>query len=197
MKPNSVVYSAIASDVANAGIMVLLALSSRVLFPIYRHLADMGKDRLRSRTFRVRLALSALVLPPLYLLILAGPQIIHFAFPDRYGEAGWMLQILASGAAFSVVHVTASPVLLAVGDSFRHMLMLFFQSAVLFLAMFIGGLWGGVVGIIVGAAVAPLAFYPPLVFCIRKYGTWLPGLDAPILLLSLAVSALAYGIHGF
>ena len=118
-----------------------------------------------------------------------GQEIILFLYDPRYTEAGWMLQILAAGAIVSIVLNSIEYALLAMGDSFRFLMLLIGRTVVSVAAMIFGGVYYGIVGVVVAYSVLELLSYPILVALIRRYGVWLPGLD----LGGLAVSAIVVG----
>lgn len=166
-----------ASFISQGAVQALYTISNRVLFPVYSRLAESGPENLRSKMFRVRAVLMAVSVPPVCVLAIFGPQIVDLLYDARYQDAGWILQILAAGGVASVIGSTTGPVLLAVGDSFRFMIVMAARMAFLLLAMGIGGYFFGVKGLIVGVAAPDLMMYPVLTLCIRKYGVWFPWLD--------------------
>lgn len=50
-------------------------------------------------------------------MIAGGPVIVEMLYDDRYADAGWIVQILCTGAWFMVIETTVSPSLLAMGES--------------------------------------------------------------------------------
>lgn len=166
-------------------------LSGNLLFPIYAELARDGPQRLRSRMWRVRAALLAALLPPLWGLTVFGPRVVELLYDDRYHEAGWMVQVLAAGAAAQLVAASAERVILAHGDSWRHMWLQVVRAALLVAGIATGGLLAGPEGVIVGAAVSRWIAYAPFAWAVRPYGIWMPGMDGVALALSAAVAAFA------
>jgi len=139
---------------------------------------------------KMRIVLLALSLPPLWILTLWGEDIIALLYDERYHDAGWILQISAAGATANVITLTMYPILLAMGDSFRHMLKtvvrLFFQLA----GMIIGGYLWGIPGFIVGLALTDWLSYPFGAYLVHRYGGWLPIVDAVTMGFSLIIIAL-------
>jgi O-antigen/teichoic acid export membrane protein len=129
-------------------------------------------------------------LPVIYVLVVFGDQLIGLLYDDRYVEAGWMLRLLAAGTAFSAVGATSGVVLLAVGDSYRFMLMLVTQTFITAAGMGVGWHFLGLPGLLMGVAFSDLLNYPVLVLCIRRYGVWLPRLDFA----GFGISALVVGL---
>jgi O-antigen/teichoic acid export membrane protein len=169
---------ATAKSFAFAGLDALGMLASTVLMPVYSRLAERGPEALRRQTLKMRALLLALFLPPFWALAIAGPRLIAFLYDDRYQQAGWMIQILAAGAVGTAVSATTDQVLLARGDSFRYMLQLASKLVLQLAGMTLGWHLAGLRGFIIGLAVADVLNYPVLMGLVRKYGVWLPQLDA-------------------
>ena len=181
---------AIAATFSVVAVEAVQAVSMKVVFPVYSHYAREVPERLRRQTVIVRTGLMTVTLPPCWFLIVFGPELVDFLYDERYLNAGWMLQILASGAVVSAVFIPIDVVLLAVGDSYRFLLMLISRSFWLLVAMVVGGILGGPTGLIIGFAVSPVLYYPFLVALVRRYNVWIPLLDFG----ALFVSAVAIGV---
>lgn len=196
---------AIAFMIAQVMVALTHELARGVLYPVYARAHELGTEHLRSQVLRYRLALLAVILPPSLLLYLAGPEIVRFLYDDRYWEAGWMLQSLSLGAMLTAIIVPAESILLASGDSYRHMLLQAVETIAMCVSMALGYHFGGTPGIIIGYSLAGLLQYPFLVLFIRPYGVWLPKLDLTVaamllLLLAMITEARGYfhlwGLHG-
>ena len=177
------VYS-IAFFLSQAIVFACKQLSGNVLFPVYTQLAQRGIPELRKKTKKIRTALMLITLPPTCALVIWGPIIVETLYDDRYTEAGWMLQILSVRAIFQTVIVTSERILLASGDSFRHMTLQL--SKVIFMGggIFAGYLSAGIPGLLVGITIASFGEYLVMAGLIRQYGVWLPRLDAQAFALS-------------
>lgn len=163
---------------------VLLRLNAQVMFPIYADLINRGDEHLRRKLFKARLALTVVFVPPIWALSLGGQWMIDFLYDPRYANAGWMLQILAIGSIGAVISTTASNILLAAGDSKRHMLLQTGRGLLLVASVAVGAYLGDVKGMIWGVAISKIIDYPLLVWAIRRYGVWMPVLDLSTLALS-------------
>lgn len=182
---------------AEAATGALRRLSAMVLFPLYSRLADHGGDTLKKEMVRMRVVLMALTLPVLWTLAIFGtPFIKLLGYDPEYHNAGWMLQILAMGAVVSTMAVTLSPVILAMGDSFRNMVLLITRTIFLFAAMWAGYHFFGKIGLIVGVSMASALNYPVLVMFAKKYGAWTPWLDLGAMAISAIVITLGLLIVG-
>jgi len=173
---------------------VLFGIASRVLFPVYAELARDRPHLLRSRMFRVRLILGIVTLPPLCAMVVFGPEIIGFLYDERYAEAGVFMQLLAVCAIFKTLLTPIASVLLSVGNSYRHFLMMVGESMLLLASMALGGFLYGTYGIIVGVVIAPVLNYPLLAVLTRKYGAWTPLFDVAYLSASAVVVVFGFWI---
>ena len=161
-----------------------------MLLPVYSRLSDKGGEHLRRQTVKMRLMLMGVFLPPLWALAIGGKLFFGVLYPEKYADAGWMIQMMAAGTVASVVSMTIERVLLAKGDSFRYMLQLASRLVLQIVGMTVGAHLGGTFGFIIGLALADIVNYPVLASLVRKYGVWLPGLDA----VAYAASALVIGV---
>ncbi len=187
------VYS-IAFFLVNSLVEVTGVLSRKVIVPLYARVLDQEPESLRSRTRRVRGVLLGALVPAAWLLILFGEPLVGWLYDERYVEAGWMVEVLAVGAVGSIVTRTASPVLLAAGDSGRHLVLQVARAVLVLGPMLLGGLLGGLEGLLVGLAAGRIAQYPVLAWAIRPYGVWLPSLDLPALAGTGLIVALRLGL---
>lgn len=189
------IYS-IAFMLSQAVIMIVDHIGYRILFPVYARAAELGREHLRRQVLRFRLALMGIALPPLWFLILLGPEVIRFLYPDAYDAAGVFLQVLAVGGTFAAVLLPVENVLMASGDSFRHMLLQFVKSSFMIGLMSLGGYFHGAWGVIFGFTASRLLYYPLQAGLVRRYGVWMPLLDAAALAASACIAGAAFWLRG-
>lgn len=189
------VYS-IAFMLSQAVVMIVDHVGYRILFPVYARAAEAGRAQLRRQVLRFRLALMGIALPPLWILILFGPEVIRFLYPDAYQAAGVFLQVLAVGGTFAAVLLPVENVLMASGDSFRHMLLQFIKSTFMIGFMSLGGYLYGAWGVILGFTASRVLYYPLQAGLVRRYGVWMPLLDAAALAASACVAGAAFWLRG-
>jgi O-antigen/teichoic acid export membrane protein len=186
----------IAAGIVGMVIEVVQMLSGKVLIPLYAHIRQETPDQLRHKVAKVRLFVMGLTLPPLYVFAIWGQPIMNVLYPKDYWGTGWMLRILAAGATIKVMTATIMPILIAVGNSYRMMIVQVTQSIIMIALMIIGGHFYGVTGLVLATAISDLINYPILVACIREYDVWLPWLDlACILSTALLVVGMLWGYH--
>jgi O-antigen/teichoic acid export membrane protein len=180
---------AIAFFLSHAMIQTLQVLASKMLFPVYSRLAREGSGSLRQKIQMIRLSLMILTLPFIAVTVIWGQNIIQLLYDSRYHDAGWMLQILGVGAAIEVFNITLTPILLATGDSFRHMLVQSLKTIFLFAAMIAGGYLSGTKGLIIGVPISYVLTYPFTAWAVKKYGIWTPVMDLAGFVLSIILIA--------
>jgi O-antigen/teichoic acid export membrane protein len=88
-----------------------------VFFPAYSRVRGEGKERLQQVFYRTRLAVDGLVVPALGGLTALGPFVVHLLYDKRYGDAGWMLRLLAVRVAVACLSSPAQFCLFALGHS--------------------------------------------------------------------------------
>jgi O-antigen/teichoic acid export membrane protein len=164
-------------------------LSQQVLYPMYARLVDQPRALLRAQVLRARLWMMGAMLPPLYGLVLFGPEIIDLLYDDRYAGAGWMLQILAVASIVRIVH-SIGPIYLAYGNSALQLVVTTTYSATLLASILAGGWLGGTTGVLYGVVASRILAYPVVSWVAARYGMWMPLID----LAGYAVSALVVAL---
>jgi O-antigen/teichoic acid export membrane protein len=180
------VYS-IAYFLSHAIIQTLQTLASKILFPVFSLIIREKDGSLLEKSRKIRLALMITTLPLICFTVIFGNEIINLLYDVRYKGAGWMLQILGTGAIIEAINITLSPILLASGDSFRHMIVNSLKTIFLFGSMITGGYYWGTPGLIMGIPVSYLLTYPVTAIAVKKYGVWTPIVDLLGFLFSMVV----------
>lgn len=150
-----------------------------VLFPTYARLKDRGHAHLYRRVAQVRLWLMAATMPPLILLALTGEWLAGALYQGKreFMDVGPMLVVLASGKLLTA-RTSAYPILLAVGDSYRYMVLKIVTTGMMLAGMAIGGALDGEVGMVYGLAFGPALAYPAHAWALRHHRMNMFHLDA-------------------
>lgn len=156
---------------------LMLSIASRVLVPLYAQLWRDKSSRLRNVTLKVRTLLLIFSFGVLFPIIIWSDQIIQFLYPPAYWGAGWMLKILGIACALKCIYATSSPILIAVGDSWRSMILLIFSALIFIISFALGGYYYGINGLMWAIPLSEIINYPVLVWAVSRYGVWLPLLD--------------------
>jgi O-antigen/teichoic acid export membrane protein len=176
--------------------MVLVTLNDQVqgqvLLPLFSKLRQGARGEFSAKLLRVRQLVLVLVLPPFFLLILFGPEIIEFLYDQRYHRAGIFLSLVALSGAFTVVTLPYGAALLALGDSRSNAAIMGF-NVLLRVSCTLAGFWlGGVEGMLASVAIVPILLYPMQAFMVRKRAILHWQLDIGALALIVVASALSY-----
>ncbi len=150
-----------------------------VLFPTYARLKDRGLDHLRRRVAQVRLWLMAATFPPLLVLAFFGRDIARLLYLGKpeFMDVGVLLVVLAAGK-LTTARTSAFPILLAVGDSLRFMVVKGATTGAMLLGMGLGGAIWGEAGLVYGLAFGPSLAYPFHVWALRAHRMNMPLLDS-------------------
>jgi O-antigen/teichoic acid export membrane protein len=180
----------IANAIAAAVFQFVNSIGSRVLFPLYGKVGRETTPLLRRRFLKIRLAMMGVLLPPLWALTCFGDWVIRLLWDPRYQGAGIMVQILCGGCLFLAFR--AGPLYLVRGEAWIGFVFGAVRAAVLLPAMAIGGHYFGIIGLVSGIAISQMAEYPVEVWVQRRYGVWVPWLDAAALGSSVVFIALGF-----
>jgi O-antigen/teichoic acid export membrane protein len=165
-------------------------IGGRVLFSLYSRLREIDKNHLPARTLKMRMLILAAGLPPIWILAMVAEPFIGLIYRKEYSETidglnmPLMIQLLSIGACARVITAGMTPVLLATGNSFGHMLMTGIEVLLLFGSMAIGGYCQGAFGLIVGFSVSRILSYFIWAFISHRHGIWFAKMDALAALLS-------------
>jgi len=185
---------AVASVFAGAIVLVLNAVSSAVLHPQYRKLLDLedGVAKIRKTRFLVLLVFAIGGLS----LSMLGSVVIDFLYDSRYGESGWMLEVLALGKIGVCMSITLLPLLLAKGDSYAAMIANFWGSVILIICLFIGFRFYGSIGLIFAYAASPFISHIAVLILATRRGFNFTLEDALLYLGILGVASFAWFTFG-
>lgn len=166
--------------------LVFNQINSRVVMPLYAKIKHLSDAEIKPRIAKVRLALMAVFLPPLWLMVLFADEITSLLFDSRYQGSAWIMQVFA----LSYIPVIVSGLgnfYLAMGNSLLGLKIGFIKMLVYFSAIYIGWLLSGSSGMIYGIALSNIMHYVGDAWAQRVYKIWLPKLDVLGLGGSLAV----------
>jgi O-antigen/teichoic acid export membrane protein len=180
---------AIASILSKTVEQVYQQISAKVLFPIYAQIKHISTVEMRKKVFKIRLAIMAAFLPPLWGMTIFGQQIMDLLFDVRYHDAGWMFSVLSAGLIPMVI-TGIGPFYLAHGDSLVLMKTTIVRFVFYVGAMLMGYALFGVNGIVLGMAGSAVLMYFIEVYLQRLYSIWIFQLD----ILGIVFSCVIVGI---
>ncbi|MEG4043269.1 MULTISPECIES: oligosaccharide flippase family protein [unclassified Microcoleus] len=96
---------------------IIIAISSRVIFPSISMLAELPREELRAKILKNRKLILIPLAVGLAIFVSFGDQLILILYPKEYVAASWMMPILALGIWHTTLHNMMGSCLLAVGKS--------------------------------------------------------------------------------
>lgn len=169
-------------------------LGRRVIFPALAEVTNLRRHALRDRLRRARLVYLAVLLPVTCAIAVFGDLLVEWLYDARYHDAGWVIRLLAPGFASAVIAASNGNVLLALGDSFRNMIVQVVRGVLMIICMAGGWSLGGLPGLLVGVSVARVIDYPAFVWGLRRHGVWLWKFDCGVYVLTALVVALGWAV---
>lgn len=192
------IYS-IAYTICDAVIQVLNKLITDVSYSAFSELARERSEELRRNYYRVHFVTASFAYLCSGLLITSGSTLIGLLYDPRYGEAGWMLEILAVGL-LAVPSNLSMYCLLARGlpKLFSTLVAIRVASAILIILGFLtfgitGALWGIALSRL---SLVPFTMYYQIKFHLFDFGKEL--LLLPVFIVGLlAGNGLTFLIHNY
>lgn len=160
------IYS-IAFTLADIPRQVLLALSSKVIFPVFSKFADLPREIFREKIQKNRKFVLIAMALGLAVLVSFGDTVIFTLYDRRYLQAAWMLPILALGIWPRVLTQTIDTSLLAVGNAKYLAIGSFSKFIFMVLGLPLGFYLMGIGGAVMTVALNDLPFYGVII-----YGLW-------------------------
>lgn len=179
----------VAGSIALLGRVIVSKVVGSVLFPAFAELHRKDQDKFvrKIRAMRVKVLLG---MSPFFILtILFGKPIIAVLYDERYEQAGVYFVILSAATAVHLLRVFFGETMFVKGDSFGHAYVMFFTSVLHILGVVLGYVYGGVVGMLWAGVVVEAIIYPIAILRVRKYGIWSLSVDAPLLIVYIALCA--------
>ncbi|MBZ0262563.1 MAG: oligosaccharide flippase family protein [Hyphomicrobiales bacterium] len=186
-------FYAIAWALADVARSFLQRLHGSITLPVLSELFLTRPERAVQAYYRYRRPIDILAFTGTGFIWMAGPEIIHFLYDDRYAEAGWILQVLSLSLAsipFSMINVA-----FVANDEWRNSSVYSLMMTVsFFAATYVGYALSGSTGVI--WAIALYNWPATLILLARAYRRgWIDPLRE-IAMLPFALVGLALGFAG-
>jgi O-antigen/teichoic acid export membrane protein len=152
---------------------ILLALSSKVLFPTFSKFADLPREEFRAKILKNRRPFLIAATVGLTVLASFGDKLIPILYPKAYGNAAWMLPLLAVGFWPRILTQTIDQALFAIGQSRYPAYGSFFKFLFMVIGLPIGFHLMKLPGALIVIALNDIPFYAAIV-----YGLWREGLSS-------------------
>ncbi|WP_052836161.1 oligosaccharide flippase family protein [Sulfitobacter noctilucicola] len=151
---------------ASFPLLLGLAVTGRIMIPVYREKADPVRIK------RLRYGLSIGVVGLLVVMALAGPWLVDVLYDARYVSAGAIVVLLAAGLIPQVIGMTYDQAALAAGDSRRFFIYNAIRSSLQVGMLLVGAVYAGLIGAIIGMALAMALAHLVLIWLARAHGIW-------------------------
>jgi O-antigen/teichoic acid export membrane protein len=181
----------IAGTLAWAMGSLVTMLSSRIVFPLLSEVARENPPKLKKVFLRIKIRTLCCTQPIFYALILFSTEIINGLYDERYSASGVFLAILSFVACFSSSRTFYGAFLLATNNAKHHMYIQIVGAVVLPSCLWLGFLWSGDVGMIMGMALAGVIIFPFEVYYARQLGFFTFFLDAIVFLVGFYILTLS------
>jgi O-antigen/teichoic acid export membrane protein len=169
------VYS-IAFTLSDIPRQILMALSSKVLFPTFSRFADLPREEFRAKILHNRKPFLIAATVGLTALASFGDRLIPLLYPKAYSNATWMLPILAVGFWPRILTQTIDQALFAIGKSRYPAYGSFFKFLYMVIGLplgffLLGGQQGyGLQGALIVIALNDIPFYGAIVYGLCREG---------------------------
>lgn len=140
-----------------------------VSFPALSEIARERPHDLKSRYYRLHVVVAASACFFSGILIISGQVLVDLLYDRRYGEAGWMLEILAVALLVAPAHV-ATQCFLALGMPRLISILAAIRLAMLFLITPVGFHFFGLPGAIWAIVLSYISYVPVTLFYKVKHG---------------------------
>jgi O-antigen/teichoic acid export membrane protein len=171
---------------------VVEKLGNSVLFPAFSQIQRERPGQLLPQLREARFKVLVISFVPIAAIIIFGREIIELMYDERYRQAGIFLVVSAVGAGIGSVRMPFSMVLISVGDTFGHAIIMFFKAIFGVGGVVIGYFYGGAVGMLVGVVAGQTLQYPFEAWRLQRAGVWMPTFDIVTIVLYLMIGYVSF-----
>ncbi len=160
------VYS-IAFTLADIPRQILLAVSNKVIFPVFSKFIDLPRSAFRAKIQKNRKFFLIAMALGLTVMVSFGDIFILILYDNRYAQAAWMLPLLALGIWPRVLTQTIDTSLLAIGKAQYTAFASFSKFIFMIIGLPLGFYLMGIPGAVIAVALNDIPFYGVI-----NYGLW-------------------------
>jgi O-antigen/teichoic acid export membrane protein len=146
---------------------VVLAVSSKVIFPAFSKLVDLPRETFRAKIQKNRQPILIAMALVLALSVSFGDLLVSVLYDQRYANAAWMMPIISLGIWPTILTQTIDPSLFAIGKPRYVAYGCFFSFLFLAIGIPLGFSMMSTVGAIIAVPLSNLPFYGVI-----AYGLW-------------------------
>ena len=176
---------------------LFVTLSSKIILPALCKANNDSQSELTQALIKVRRYILTGFVPVILILATFGHMLIELLYTEPYHNAGSILQLLTIAIFLQLLSSSKVVVLLAVGDSFRHMVAMGIWAFGFLIGLVAGFAINELSGMIIGICVASLCWYPVASALVSNYVKNDYMYDVLILSFVLIVTYFIWHISGF
>lgn len=176
---------------ASIPILMMRKINTIVLFPLFSSKHPSENATNYRNIARARAMVIAPVIGMLAVLAFIGNDLIVWLYDPRYEAAGLLVVLIAVSQMPLAITGSYAGIIAAAGDSKNFSIVLVANALLRSLAIFLGIIYFGVIGVALAPAVSTVFFYPILVFYLRPHHGWVPRQDVLFLIISCGLAAAA------
>lgn len=167
----------------------------KIMIPIYRETPPAASRKNFLKLRKMRMLLTSGLMTGAIILACVGGILIDFLYDPRYAMAGAIVVLVAVSQFPAIITQSYDQAALAAGDSRRFFVLAVSKAIIMMTAIMIGVSVAGLLGALVGQALAMILIYPVMVWLARRQGAWDPLHDAIFGIIGLAGVGLAISIN--
>ena len=170
-------------------------LTRKVLIPLYRERPP-GESKENFRKLqKMRFLLTGAMVGMTGFVSIAGVLLITHLYDPRYAMAGAVVVLLGSMQIPHLIVLTYEHAALAAGNSRKFFVVSAARAGLMLTCLYLGLVYGGLVGALVGFGVAGLAVYPVVVWLARGVKAWDPQHDAFYAIVGILIVAISLWLN--
>lgn len=176
---------------AAAPLMLSLAITGRVLVPVYREYREEPSPDNARKLRLMRFGLTGATMSMLVIIALIGQPMVTFLYDERYAQASVTVVLVALCGLPLALGLTYDRGALAAGDSRSFFLVIAFRGTVQTIAFIVGAELGGFFGALLAQGISGVIGHFALIWLARKHGVWDPLHDLAFTAFAIVLGGLA------
>ncbi|WP_411235994.1 oligosaccharide flippase family protein [Marivita sp. S0852] len=147
-------------------------LTRKVLIPLYRERPPAASEENFRKLQKMRFLLTGAMIAMTGTVSAAGVLLINVMYDPRYEMAGAVVVLIAAMQIPQLIVLTYEQAALAAGDSRRFFVLSAARAGFTLSFLYIGLMYAGLIGALIGQGLAGVAAYPFVVWLARHAGAW-------------------------
>ncbi len=180
---------------ASFPLMLARVLSNRVMVSFYKNASTDSPEVAFRNARKLLLSLFGGLASSIILLVLIGTWLIDFLYDDRYAAAGIILVSVTTMHILQIAQIPYQHAVLGTGEGRDYFFVLGIKAAILFVCIWVGLEYFGLMGAIFAQGIAMIFSYPFIVYYARKVKVYDPVYDLTMLAIAIVASGLAWWLY--